>query len=218
MNEIVPDFNDSLIIDSSKMLSDYLELGIDSVLENECLKEIPIVKSIIGAGKIIKSIRERNLIKNLAIFLNELNSGNINKEKLTQHKEKLKSNAKKAEKELGRVLIILEQIIDNEKAQILAKLYKSYINQEIDWNLFVEFSEVTNMLYINDLSVLLLIYRNELNDTTNRNDLYRIERIKSLGIIGLSPKMLYVSNATSRQDSYIVLNSMGKIYTRIIFN
>ncbi len=217
MNEIVPEFNDSLVIDSSDIMGDYLELGIDSILENDSLKEIPIIKTFLSVGKIAKNIRERNLIKNLVIFLNELNSGNIDKEKLNRHKEELRQDHKKAEKELGRVLIILEQTIDNIKSSILGKLYKAYINQEIDWNLFVEFSEITNRLYVNDLSILLLIYNNQLSDTSNRSDLYRIERLNSLGVVGLAPKAIFIGTNASRQDSYITLNQIGKIYSNIIF-
>ena len=33
MNEIIPEFNDSLIINSTDIIGDYLELGIDSILE-----------------------------------------------------------------------------------------------------------------------------------------------------------------------------------------
>lgn len=217
MNEIVPEFNDSLVIDSSDIMGDYLELGIDSILENDSLKEIPIIKTFLSVGKIAKNIRERNLIKNLVIFLNELNSGNIDKEKLNRHKEELRQDHKKAEKELGRVLIILEQTIDNIKSSILGKLYKAYINQEIDWNLFVEFSEITNRLYVNDLSILLLIYNNQLSDTSNRSNLYRIERLNSLGVVGLAPKAIFIGTNASRQDSYITLNQIGKIYSNIIF-
>ena len=217
MNDIVPEFNDSLVIDSSDIMGDYLELGIDSILENDSLKEIPIIKTFLSVGKIAKNIRERNLIKNLVIFLNELNSGNIDKEKLNRHKEELRQDHKKAEKELGRVLIILEQTIDNIKSSILGKLYKAYINQEIDWNLFVEFSEITNRLYVNDLSILLLIYNNQLSDTSNRSDLYRIERLNSLGVVGLAPKAIFIGTNASRQDSYITLNQIGKIYSNIIF-
>lgn len=217
MNEIVPEFSDSLVIDSSDILSDYLELGIDSVLENDNLKEIPIVKTFISVGRIARNIGERNLLKNLVIFINELNSGNIDKEKLRKHKEELNKNPKKAEKELGRVLIILEQTLDNIKSSILGKLYKTYINQEIDWDLFVEFSEVTNRLYINDLNTLKMIFYGQLSDTTNRNDLYRIERLNSLGVIGLAPKAIFIGNTGGRQDSYIALNNLGKIYSNIIF-
>jgi hypothetical protein len=218
MNEIIPEFNDSLIINSTDIIGDYLELGIDSILENEILKEIPIFKSLLSVGKISKNIRERNYLKNLAIFINELNSGNIDAEKLRLHQEELKRNSKKAEKELGRILIILDQTIDNIKASILGKLYKAYINQVVDWEMFIEFSEITNRLYINDLKILALIYNGNMNDTSNRADLYRVERLNSLGVIGLAPKSIVIGTSHSRQDSYITLNKIGKMYSDIIFN
>lgn len=218
MNEIIPEFNDSLIINSTDIIGDYLELGIDSILENEILKEIPIFKSLLSLGKISKNIRERNCLKNLAVFINELNSGNIDAEKLRLHQEELKRNSKKAEKELGRLLIILDQTIDNIKASILGKLYKAYINQVVDWDMFIEFSEITNRLYINDLKILALIYNGNMNDTSNRADLYRVERLNSLGVIGLAPKSIVIGTGHSRQDSYITLNKIGKMYSDIIFN
>ena len=46
MNEIVPQFNDSLVIDSSDILGVIYKLGIDSILENDSLKEIPIIKTL----------------------------------------------------------------------------------------------------------------------------------------------------------------------------
>lgn len=214
MNEVVPEFNDSLVIDSSDIVGDYLELGIDSILENDSLKEIPIIKIFISVGKITKSIRERNLIKNLVIFINELNSGKINKEKLSRHREELRKNPKKAEKELGRILIILEQTIDNIKSSILGKLYKSYINQEIDWDIFIEFSEITNRLFMFDINILKVMWSQEYNTyIEQKDDNFRIERMYSLGIIGnIFPSMNETKHLHGR-----VLNGLGKKYCDIIF-
>lgn len=214
MNEIVPGFNDSLVIDSSNIVGDYLELGIDSILENDSLKEIPIIKTFISVGKITKSIRERNLIKNLAIFINELNSGKINKEKLSRHREELRKNPKKAEKKLGRILIILEQTIDNIKSSILGKLYKSYINQEIDWDIFIEFSEITNRLFMFDINILKVMWSQAYNTyIEQKDDNFRIERMYSLGIIGnIFPSMNETKHLHGR-----VLNDLGKNYCDIIF-
>lgn len=46
MNEIVPEFNDSLVIDSSDIVGVIYKLGIDSILENDSLKEISIIKTL----------------------------------------------------------------------------------------------------------------------------------------------------------------------------
>ena len=216
-NQIIPQFNDSLIIDSSNIVEEYLEIGIDTVLENETLREIPIVKSLIGTAKIIKNINERNVLKNLVIFLNELNSGNINKDKLINHRKKLNSNSKFAEKELGRILIILNQIIDNEKSCLLGKLYKAYVNQKINWELFCEYSEILNRLFIQDLKVMRLIYDGKLDNTSNYNEMFRVERLNSIGIIGLTPKTIMIGTHNSRTDSYINLNSTGHLFASIIF-
>ena len=215
MNELVPKFNDSLIIDTSSIIEDYLELGIDSILENEILKELPIIKTFMGVGKLTKNILERNLIKNLMVFIKELNSGNIDKIKLDKHKKMLEKNPKKAEKELGRVLIILEQIIDNEKSSILGKLYKAYINQEIDWDMFVEFSEITNRLFMSDITILKVMWLKKYNDyNEQKDDNFRIERIYSLGLVG---NVFSVVNETLNLHGKI-LNGLGKRYCSIIFN
>jgi len=68
------------------------------------------------------------------------------------------------------------------------------------------------------LKILALIYNGNMNDTSNRADLYRVERLNSLGVIGLAPKSIVIGTGHSRQDSYITLNKIGKMYSDIIFN
>ena len=58
MNDIVPEFNDSLVINSSDIIGDYLELGIDSILENDSLKEIPIVKTFLSIEKLLRILEK----------------------------------------------------------------------------------------------------------------------------------------------------------------
>lgn len=215
MNELIPEFNDSLIIDSADLVGDYLELGIDSVLDNEIAKEIPVLKSLISVGKITRSIRERNYMKNLVIFLNELNSGDIDIKKLKKHQEELKNNAREAEKELGRILIILDQTIDNSKSFILGRLYKSYINQLIDWDLFLEFSEITNRLFVLDIKLLNMIKkRNYDYFKLDREDIFRIERLYSLGLIGYR----YPNSSESEYFYGSDLSKLGKKYCDLIFD
>lgn len=84
-----------------------MEIGIDSLFENELAEQVSIIKTLVGIVKVGKDLSERNFTKNLIIFLNELNSGTIDREKLIKHQEKLNNDVKLAEKELGRILIIL---------------------------------------------------------------------------------------------------------------
>lgn len=113
----------------------------------------------------------------------------------------------------------MNQIIDNDKSIMLGKIFKAYVNEKIDWNQFCEFSEIVNRLFLQDVDALKQIYYGRLKETSGMGDMYRIERLNSLGIIGLSTKTVMIgSNSNSRTDSYIVLNRMGGILTNIIFN
>ena len=217
MNKIVPEFKNSLIIDSSELIQDYAEIGIDSFFDNEIVKEIPIIKSIMSTKKIINNIAERNLLKKLVIFINELNSGNINKKKIEEHRKALE-NPKEAEKELGRFLIILNQTYDNEKSILHAKVYKAYINQSINWEELVEFTEIINRIFIQDLNILKQLYmKNEFvvsNFATDRKNMFRIDRLYSLGVVGYSAKALYPGGGV---ENYANLNELGSKFANIIF-
>lgn len=220
MEEIIPSFKKSLFEASKDSLSDIVEFGIDSILEEGVLKDFPIVGTLIGVKSAYQNIHDRNLLKQTLIFIKEFNEGVIDEEKKKRYVEGINSNPKKAEEELGRFLIILNRNVDDIKSVYLAKIFRAYINEKIDWNYVCEYTDIIERMFISDIDVLKLIYEGKLNDTRNRNDLFRAERLKSLGIIGLSPTLIKMSNVPgeTRTDSYIVLNGNGKVFTYIIFN
>ena len=150
MNEIIDPFKESLFNDKFKgILGDTIEIGIDSILTDDSLREIPIVNTIIGTFKFGQNIHDRNLLKQTMIFIQEFNN-NSNNEKvqkyISKYKKNITNNPKKAEIELGRVMIILNRNIDDIKSSILAKLYLSYIENKIDWSKFCDLSEVNERL------------------------------------------------------------------------
>ena len=220
MDELTDSFEKSLFNDSNDVISDYLELGVDSFISDGILKEIPIVKSIVSVLKIGKNIHDRNLLKQTLTFINEFNNNNISIEKLNRYREDIENNDKKCEEELGRVLLLLNSYIDKEKSIMLAKLFKAYINIEINWNKFCEYSEIINRLFIQDFDLLRKIYYYQVNDTSNINDIYRVERLNSLGVIGMTFKSSRISSINgvqqSRQDSYLTMNINGKRFMDII--
>ena len=130
----------------------------------------------------------------------------------------INSDSKKAEKELRRVLIILNSTIDLEKSQMLANLYKSYINEKINWNQFCEFSEILKMLFLSDFKIIGLIYSKQITDTSRR-ELYPIDRLSSLGIVNTAMKSIMISsNSNSRSDKYVNLTSIGVLFYESVIN
>lgn len=221
MDKLVDDFEKSLFNSSKDVISDYLEIGIDSLMNEGILKEIPIVNTIVGVLKIGKNVHDRNLLKQTLTFINEFNNNKISRDKLEQYKITIESNPKRSEEELGRILLLLNNFIDKEKSIMLAKIFKAYIEKIINWNEFCEYPEIINRLFIQDINLLNMIYDGRVTDTTNRGDLYRVERLNSLGIIGISFKSTRITTINgvqqeNRQDSYLSMNSNGRKFMNII--
>lgn len=218
MDKIIPSFSSSLFDGSKDSIGDIVELGIDSLLDDGLFKDIPIVSMLVGVKNTYQNIHDRNLLKQTLAFIKQFNSGTINKEKLNKYKEMLNSNPKKAEKELGRVIIILNSTIDIEKSQMLANLYKSYINEKIDWNQFCEFSEIIRMLFLTDFNIIRLIYSQQITDTSGI-EIYPIDRLSSLGLVNTAMMSIVISsNANSRSDKYVNLTTIGKKFYECVVN
>lgn len=220
MEKLTEDFSKSLFCNITDIAEDYTEIGIDIFIENDLIKEIPIIKTLVNIFKIGKNIRDKNLLKQTLIFMQEFNKDNIEEEKLKKYKNEIENDRKKCEEELERVLWLLNSFIDKEKSIMLSRFFKEYVRQTITWDEFCEYSEIINRLFVQDIKILREIYLEELSDTTNIKDIYRVERLNSLGIISLSFKSL--SNETingvskSRQDSFLEINDNGKKMMQIL--
>ena len=220
MDELVENFEKSLFDDSKDIIGDYLEIGIYSIIDEGILKEIPIVKTIVGVLKVGKNVHDRNLLKQTLVFINEFNRNEIRQDKIEEYKKRIENDPKKCEDELGRIILLLNNFIDREKSIMLSKVFKDYVGQLLNWNDFCEYSEIINRLFIQDFSFLQEIYLGRISDTTNRSDIYKVERLNSLGIIGMTFKSSTISTIngvmSNRQDSYLTMNNNGKKFMNIV--
>ena len=227
MNEIIDPFKESLFNDKFKgILGDTIEIGIDSILTDDSLREIPIVNTIIGTFKFGQNIHDRNLLKQTMIFIQEFNN-NSNNEKvqkyISKYKKNITNNPKKAEIELGRVMIILNRNIDDIKSSILAKLYLSYIENKIDWSKFCDLSEVNVKMFTLDIEILKDIYLN--NTDFDKDKLHNYQRLVSNGLMKNDSKFDsetssygIVVTENSKECLKMELTLLGKQFARIIIN
>ena len=72
-NDLSKSLKDSLSPEFESIISNAAELGIDALLEDGILKDIPFISSAISIYRIGKSIKERHNLKKLICFLDELN-------------------------------------------------------------------------------------------------------------------------------------------------
>lgn len=217
MEKITPAFRESLF---DPILSDAVmeitDLSIDSILdESNIVKNIPIVSLLVGFARTAQNIHDRNLLKQTIKFINTFNSNEIDKEKLEIHKQKLYSSTKFAEKELERVLVILNSTIDLKKSEILANCYAAYIEERLTWEEFCEYADVTSRLFITDINVLLSIYHREIRDTTQCKS-YQVDRLVGLGLISITTKSMRISSHNrSNTEHYVQTSTLGDKYCKI---
>jgi hypothetical protein len=157
MDKLTTDMKNSIFNEGTmELLTDYGEIGIDAVLDisDEVMREIPILRTIKGVVSVGQKLHERNLMIQTITFIKTLGGGETDGENFIKHKKKLENDHKFAEKELSRVLLLLNSYIDTEKSILLAKFYHAYINERISYYLFCEFTEMLSRLNLSDLDVL----------------------------------------------------------------
>ncbi|MBU3221039.1 hypothetical protein [Clostridium algidicarnis] len=216
MNKVIPAFEISLLEPVFSSSIELSEMGIDSLLDDGVFKNIPIVSLLVGVGKTAQNIHDRNLLKQTLNFIKTFNDKQISKEKLGKYKEAINKNPKKAEKELERVLIILNSNVEIKKSQMLAQIYRAYVEEIISWEQFCELSDVITRLFIIDIDLLYKVYNNEVTDTSQCRS-YQADRLISLGLLDSATKSLSIGNTSNSQTvRYISINKFGDLFCNII--
>ena len=176
--------------------SDMIEIGIDNILDEGILKDIPIVNSLRSIVKAGFSISERLFLKKLSKFMVSSKTDR-NSEKFKNFIKKIESKNEKDELSLY-LLELLDKTTEQIKIPLYSKLFDYIINNELDWNDFFHLS-----ICLNNLHPLGIDFIKEImgNATSKENiNIPRDYRENFLSSAGLS----------SRYGAQIHLNELGK--------
>jgi Phosphoglycerate kinase len=130
-------FTDELLAPTIDLGIDYSELFIDALTFDETLKEIPIVKSMVGVVRTGKSISQLFFAKKILTFIKEFNSGRIEHEKLLAFQQRMHQDQRFRERVTEQVMIFNERFLDTRKAKVSAQLLVAYVNQKIAYEDFI---------------------------------------------------------------------------------
>jgi len=118
------------------LATDYAEIGLDMIFDNEVVKEIPFVKTIIGIAKGGIWVRERHFVKKMLVFFEHYHKGNLPEDKRLAFIEKMKNDVKYKEKVVDHITIFIDRFVEHEKSEILANLLLAHLNEKFDWKCF----------------------------------------------------------------------------------
>ena len=181
-NNLLPAMKDSLYAPLPDLGIDYLELGIDAVMQEGPLREVPVVKTLVALCKTGVALHERNMLRQLLAFIQELNSGMVSSATLNAHREELENDSKQAEKELGRIAIILNGQIDVFQSKVFGALYGSFLNGEILWDKFCELAEANRRMFLADYKTLARMNWIKAKKPGVQS-LYQLDRLASIGLL-----------------------------------
>ena len=184
--DVVTPMAESLFNDDMKDLSmDFLEVGLDSITDNEILREIPIVKTVCAIRKTSIAIKEKFLLRKFFNFVKAFNNYGVEEEEISKRKNAIHNNEKWVYDEIEFLSVYLDDMDSVKKARILGRLYNEYLNRRINWERFCLFTEIVNRMFSYDMDMLLGFYDYSKPDSSKGLgfDLTSYNRLVGLGLI-----------------------------------
>lgn len=146
---------DSMNSEINAVISDLVEIGLDSVLDEGVLKEVPFISTAVSVYRIGRSISERHYIKKLLVFLKSVNEKTVDEEKRWLYIQNISKDPNKRSKELEYVLVIMDRYVGYDKPVMLAKLYLAFLEGILIWKEFAAYAEITDRFIIGDYELLM---------------------------------------------------------------
>ncbi len=135
---------------------DIAESSIDALLDNELLKQIPIVKIFIGAAQVGVNIRDKLFLKKILSFLS-----NVDGIDLGERQRVISSidNSKEYRLKVGeKLLYIIDSCEDYEGAERVARLFRAVLIGDIEYDDYLEASSIVTKLSNRELNLFLASY------------------------------------------------------------
>jgi len=154
--EIEKSFNKTISSESIDLVKDYIELGLDSVISDGLLKDVPIMGTLVGLFKLGSSIKDRHTAKKILRFLNQL--ADIPVQERERFASELNTEDEYHESVSEKVLLIVERLDETKKAEIVGNLFKLYILDVINKEYFLRLSGIVERAMLYDLLALHYTY------------------------------------------------------------
>ena len=126
-----------------------VDIGIDQFIDDEFIDGLPAISNIIKIIKLPITIRDRMFLVKVARFL--YSSNLISEADKHQFADKITSDPKFTEKVGNTLLLILDKYNDYDKPVILAKAFKWFINDKINYNDFIRIATALDVAHLDDI-------------------------------------------------------------------
>ncbi len=189
-----PELGDSLLktIAQSNAIEAFAELGevfLDEAIESGLLQDIPIVGTFSKLLNAKVKIQDEFFIKKVKKFV--LCLQDIDHNTRNKFQEKLRNDPEYSQKVGEKLVIILDRLDDEGKAELLGKLFRAYLGEKIDQQMFFRLSQAIDKAFFYDL--IDLVYSKK---SRKYNQLV-YEQLQNTGLVKIAD---YATISTPNED------------------
>ena len=241
--KLIPSFGKTIFDSSSDITIDALDASLDELADNllsdelsqlnPLIQDLPVVRYFISAGKTALAVKEYCFVKKSLRFFSQLRKGSVNKEAIEKRRAALENREKWIYREMELIVSTLDRLDEEAKAKVIAELYKTYLNGELNKNRrlneyeFHDLCSVTERLFLLDILQIRADFETEQTRKLYEKappEVYCVStirhgemlgRLTALGLMTASVKV----GANLRADADILeyeVSSRGKKYAEIL--
>lgn len=172
----------------AEIVIDFGEMGVDALLDDGLLKDIPILGTVLKSKDVIANVRDRILMKKLGAFLVPI--VNISDEDIQEFSERL-SDEKERNAIGEKILILIERQDNVEKARIIGTVFSEFVKNDITHQELEMLCHAVSQGYLGDIKSLPTFLGPELKVHQNLGPMY-----VSLGLAEMEVEVLRISAGT----------------------
>lgn len=131
------------------VIGDISEIGLDALLNDGVLKEIPVFGTVTRLYHAGVSIRDRLFLRKVLSFLTEFSD--IDDKQRLRFVEQLVENAGTRARAGAALLLLLERLDDIDKPQIIGRLYRAKLEDRISYEELRRFCMIVERSHLPDL-------------------------------------------------------------------
>lgn len=152
-----------LVASSTALVADIAEVGLDTILSDGLLKDIPVLGTAVRLATIVLGVRDALFLRKVATFIKEVETGAEEDQARKDFKSALSENSSEAKRTGETLLLILDRCNDFEKPTILAKVFLAFLSKKITFQEFRRLAAAIDAAFVEDLRNLVA-YGDRMND------------------------------------------------------
>lgn len=159
--------------DLQNVSAELAEVVLDNLIDTGIVRDIPIIGTIVGIGKVTLGIKERLFLKKIIYFLSEIK--NISPSHRKNMVDGINNSGQFRTKVGEKLLFILDRCEDHEKAKLVAQMFSAFIEKNINYNEFLRSASIIDRIMLEDLAWFI----------KNDHEMFMFEELGDLLNVGL---------------------------------